>query len=158
MNYIVRQDIEKTIKEFSLNRNRIFEVSKQDYKQILKKIEQTFVLYGQTIHWANMGYYNQNFPVWTVDCRDNPFWFEKLNKIIPNPQNAVYVLFEEMGRQRPKYWVFEMYLEELIIILNESIVNDYYIISKKYDWLISENHHRIVSFVGKSFHLSPMKI
>ena len=105
-----------------------------------------------------MGYYNQNFPVWTVDCRDNPFWVEKLNKIIPNPQNTVYVLFEEIGRQRPKYWVFEMYLEELIVILNESIVNDYYIVSKKYDWLISENHHSIVSFVGKSFHLSPMKI
>lgn len=157
MNYIVRQDIEKTIKEFSLNRDRIFEVSKQDYKQILQKIEEIFVFHGETIHWANMGYYNPKLPVWTIDCRDNRLWFEKLNKIIPNPKSAVYVLFEEIGRQRPKYWVFEMYLEELNIILNESIVNDYYIVSKKYDWLISENHHDIVSFVGKGFHLSPIK-
>lgn len=157
MNYIVRKDIERTIKEFSLNRNRIFEVSKQDYKQILQKIEQTFVLYGQTIHWANMGYYNPKFPVWSVDCRDNRLWFEHLNKMIPNPKNAFYVLFEEIGRQRPKYWVFEMYLDELIVILNESIVNDYYIVSKKYDWLISENHHNIVSFVGKGFHLLTTK-
>ncbi len=157
MNYIVRKDIEKTIKKFSLNRDRIFEVSKQNYKQILQKIEETFVFHGETIHWANMGYYNPKFPVWCVDCRDNPSWFENLNKIIPNPKNTVYVLFEEIGRQRPKYWVFEMYLEELNVILSESIVNDYYIISKKYDWLISENHHNIVSFVGKDFHLSPMK-
>lgn len=157
MNYIVRKDIEKTIKEFALNRDRIFEVSKQDYRQILQKIEQTFVFHGGTIHWANMGYYNPKFPVWYVDCRDNQLWFENLNKIIPTPTNSFYVLFEEIGRQRPKYWVFEMYLEELNIILNESIVNDYYIVSKKYDWLISENHHVIVSFVGKGLRLSLMK-
>ena len=91
MNYIVRKDIEKTIKKFSLNRDRIFEVSKQNYKQILQKIEETFVFHGETIHWANMGYYNPKFPVWCVDCRDNPSWFENLNKIIPNPKNTVYV-------------------------------------------------------------------
>lgn len=156
MNDIVRADIEKTIKEFSLDRSRVFEVSKQKYEQILKKTEQTFVYHEGSIHWSNMGNYNPALPVWYKDCRDNRLWFENLDKIIPHPEGAVYVLFEER-RQRKKYWVFEMYLDELKVILGEAGYYDYYIVSKKYDWLISEDHHAIVSFVGDGFDLSWMK-
>lgn len=95
-----------------MDRSRVYEVSKQKYEQILKKIEQTFVYHGGTIHWSNMGNYNPALPVCYKNCRDNMLWFENLDKIVPNPENAVYELFEE-GRQRKKYWVFEMYLEEL---------------------------------------------
>ena len=157
MNDIVRVDIEKTIKEFSLDRNRVFEVTKQKYEQILRKIEQTFVYHEGTIHWANMGDYNPALPVWYKDCRDNMLWFEDLDQIIPHPESAVYVLFEE-SRQRAKYWVFEMYLEELKVILGEAeCYGDYYIVSKKYEWLISENHHAIVSIVGDCLDLSTLK-
>ena len=157
MNDIVREDIEKTIKEFCLDRSRVFEVSKQKYEQILKKIEQTFVYHGGTMHWSNMGNYNPALPIWYKDCRDNRLWFENLDKIIPHPESAVYVLFEEK-RQREKFWVFEMYLEELKVILGEAeCYGDYYIVSKKYEWLISEDHHDIVSFVGAGFDLSWMK-
>ncbi len=34
------------------------------------------------------------------------------------------------------------------LVLREGVIYDYYIISKKYKWLISKNHHMIVSFVG----------
>lgn len=152
----VRADIEKTIKEFSLDRSRVFEVSKQKYEQILKKIEQTFVYHEGTIHWSNMGNYNPALPVWYKDCRDNMLWFENLEKIIPDFESAVYVLFEE-SRQRTKYWLFEMYLEELKVILGEAGYYDYYIVSKKYEWLISENHHAIVSFVGDCLDISFFK-
>lgn len=148
----VRNEIENTIKEFFLDRSKAFEVSKQKYHSILEKIKGAFVCRNGTIHWANMGNYKPELPVRYVDCRDNMLWFEELDKIIPNPESAVYVLFEEV-RQRAKYWLYEMHIEELKVILSEAAVQDYYIVSKKYDWLISENHHEIVSFVGEGLRL-----
>ena len=50
---------------------------------------------------------------------------------------------------QPKYWLYEMCLPELITILDESSgLGDFYIVSKKYQWLISENHEEIASFLG----------
>ncbi|MFC2616103.1 MAG: DUF6756 family protein [Treponema sp.] len=33
-------------------------------------------------------------------------------------------------------------------------LNDFYIVSKKFDWLISECHEDVVSFVGKTLNIS----
>ena len=33
-------------------------------------------------------------------------------------------------------------------------LNDFYIVSKKFDWLISECHGDVVSFVGKTLNIS----
>lgn len=156
MDDAVRKNVEQIVKDFSLNRDRVFEVSKQSYDEITKKIEHTFVAHGGTIHWANMGNFKPNIPLLSVDCSSNTLWFEKLDEMIP-PQNAVYVLLEEY-RQNPKYWLYEMHLEELKVMLRElEFLKDYHIVSKKYDWLISENHHGIVSFVGDKLNLSSIK-
>ena len=51
---------------------------------------------------------------------------------------------------QPKYWVYEMFLEELIIILSEVWgLDDFYIVSKKYEWLITECHEDMVSLCRK---------
>lgn len=150
-----RNNVEQIIKEFSLDRKRVFEVPKYKYKEIIKSIERTFVKNDKSIHWANLGHYKPELTVQYVDCGDDMLWFKKLNKIVLKPENAVYVLLEEWGRGDDKYWVYEMHLKELILILSElEFLEDYYIISKKLDWLISENHHMLVSFVGDKFDLS----
>ena len=51
----MRNDVENIIKEFHLDRKRIFEVSKFKYASIIHQIEKTFVKNGQHIHWSNMG-------------------------------------------------------------------------------------------------------
>lgn len=157
MDDAVRKNIEQIIKDFSLDRNKVFEVSKQKYSEILKKITYTFSLNNETIHRANMGHYKQGLSVTASDCSNNTLWFEKLGEIIPRSENAFYVLTEEC-RQRPKYWVYEMHTQELKTILREAeFLNDYYIVSKKFDWLISENHHGIVSFIGDRLNLSTVE-
>lgn len=157
MNNDVRNNVEQIIKIFSLDRHRVFEVSKQKYEEVLKKIEHTFVIHNRTIHWANMGNFKPELRCRNIDCRDNILWFEKLDEIIPYSE-MVYVLLEEC-RPRPKYWLYEMYLEELKVILGEmAFLEDYYIVSKKYEWLISENHHGVVSFVGNGFDFGKIEI
>lgn len=154
MSISIREEIEQTIKEFSLN--RLFfhehEVSKISYAAILEKIEKSFIWHGRTIHWANIE--NRFAPQLSYKTKyigDNYLWFEQLPDIIPNKENPFYVLFEDSKNMQPKYWLYEACLNELIVILREvSGIADYYLVSKKMDWLISECHEDIVYFVGDS--------
>ena len=51
--------------------------------------------------------------------------------------------------------VYELCIPELICIIgNVNCLDDFYIVSKKFDWLISENHEDIVSFVGATLDIS----
>lgn len=145
-----RNEISRCIRENNIDKSRFFEASKQSYAQIIKNIENAFVDKSKSwdagIHWANMGNYKRDIPL-SIKTVENQAWVEKLRQIIPD--EAVYVLFEDTKSYEPKYWLYEACVSELITVLSECVLwGDFYIVSKKYDWLISLNHHDILSFVG----------
>ncbi len=152
----IRTEIERIIKENHIERSRCFECSKINYSSIIKKIEQTFVLYGGNIHWSNMGHgFNPQWPCKTKNISEDKMWITKLPRILPKSEKNVYVLFEDIKNYQPKYWLYEMYIPELVCIIGEVYgLGDYYVVSKKFDWLISECHEDVVSFVGSSLNLS----
>lgn len=123
----MRNEVERIIKEFSLDRKRVFEVSKLSYAKIKKQIEYTFVHHGKDIHWANMGNYKKHLPTLVINCSENMEWVTQLEEIIPQSDEPFYVLVE--GDHN--YWVYEMHTKELITILLEAYgLDDYYIVSK----------------------------
>ena len=145
----MRDDVESAIKEKKLDRSRIFKVSKIKYANIIRKIEHTFVLDGGDIHWSNMGNgFQQHLSCHYVNFTNQPLWYHHLPNIVPHLEEPVYVLFEDTKNYEPKYWLYEMWIKEFMMLLDELNPNDFYIVSKKYDWLISENHEDVVSFVG----------
>lgn len=151
----IRNEIEKVIKDNHIDRSNCFECSNITYDSIIKKIEQTFVLNGGNIHRSNMGSFNKKLACSTIDISENRMWVAKLPDIIPENDNPVYVLFEDSVNYKPKYWIYEMRIPELICIIGEAYgINDFYIVSKKFNWLISECHEDVVSFVGDSLCLS----
>ncbi len=153
--YYIRNEIERAIKEGNINRLNCFECSKSTYSSIIKKTEQTFVHKGGNIHWSNMGRFNPKLKCITKDVSKDRMWVKKLPEIIPRKDSAVYALFEDTLSYQPKYWVYEMCIPELIYIIGEiNGLEDFYIVSKKFEWLISENHEEIVSFVSDSLKLS----
>ena len=152
----IRSEIERVIKEHGIDRSRCFECSKITYSGIIKKVEQRFVLYGGNLHWSNLE--NRFNPEWICknkNISEDRMWVSKLPQIIPETEHPVYVLFEDSKNFKPKYWVYEMYIPELICMIGEVFtLGDFYIVSKKFDWLISECHEDIVSFVGNTLDLS----
>lgn len=154
--HTVRDEIENVIKEYNMDRSRISEVSKLKYQGIISMVEKKFVKNCGDIHWVNTtGRYNDNLPCRYVYIGDDYLWVEHLEEIIPDGETKVYALFEDTLNWQPKYWVYEMCIPELIkIILEAEGLSDFYIISKKYLWLISENHEDIASFVGHGLKLS----
>lgn len=149
----MRKTIENIIKEFNLDRTRIFEVSHLKYNEIIKKVESKFVRNSGELHWSNLtNRFNPSLSHFSKSIGKNPLWFQHLDKFIPD--TLCYVLFEDCKSMKPKYWLYEMYPKEIIIILNESSPKDFYIVSKKFDWLISECHEDIVVVVGTEMNIT----
>jgi len=102
------------------------------------------------LYWANTNDgFRQDIPVIYVfqegvnDCLSYE-WIERLPEIVRC--DKVYLLLEE-GSQ--KYWIAESSPSVVGMIINEAIGHtDYYITDKKFNWLISANHHNIVQFIG----------
>ena len=151
----MREAIEKVIKDFNLDRTRIYEVSHLKYADIIKKIENTFIKNGGILHWSNIeNRFNPSFSLKTQYIGNNRLWYQSLTKILPNTLH--YVLFEDAVNFHTKYWVYEMFPNEIITVIGESVPSpdDFYIVSKKFEWLISECHEDIVYFVGDKIDIS----
>ena len=111
--------------------------------------------WNENIHWASMGNYNKKLNCVSVAMKDWSAWMAKLPNIIPSPKNPLYVLFEDRKSNEPKYWLYEAVLSVLTVAMNESyLLCDFYIVSKKYDWLISICHEEIISYVGDCLNLN----
>lgn len=144
-----RDETEQLIKELSISRTHFHEVSKISYQRISKKITDCFVDQRyRTIHWANMGHYKKELPVQFVDISKDKFWYHRLEKIF-SPDMTVYFMLEDTKAYRPKYWLYEARIHELIMLLDKAFFYDFYIVSKKFQWLFSENHEEVLSIVGK---------
>lgn len=82
-------------------------------------------------------------------------WIEKLPEIVKCEK--VYLLLEE-DRQSVKYWIAECSPAVVPLIINEALgMIDYYITDKKFNWLITENHHDIVQFIGEGLDVEIIK-
>lgn len=85
------------------------------------------------------------------DTSKDRMWVTKLPMILSDSEELVYILFEDSKNYQPKYWVYEMCIPKLICIIGQVYgLDDFYVVSKKFEWLISECHEDIVSFVGNS--------
>ena len=139
----IRTEVENAIKRFGLSRQRAFEVSKLEYESIIRRIEKRFVRNDGCLHWSNINGFKPGIGNVDVDSRGLLQWYHFIGGIFGD--GPAYVLLED---DFDKLWVYEMYHSEMCRILDECQVCDIYIVSKKLDWLISENHSGVLCFVG----------
>lgn len=55
----------------------------------------------------------------------------------------------DIKNEKPKYWLYESDLYSAISILNEMYLFDFYLVDKKYNYLISEEHSGVLVSVGE---------
>lgn len=137
------------------------------YKTITEKFADKTKTWKKGLHWANTNGYSPKSMKNFKGCYpvDYSTWFFQLPEIIPEDK-MVYFLIDQGSFSSligyDKFWIFEGFIPELIRVLD--ILNhsafldlgwlDYYIVSKKFEWIIGFNHHDIVSFVGNGLNLS----
>lgn len=154
----------KLIEECEISKEHFHKVDVNKYKNIYYKITEKFVDKTKTwkngLHWANTNGYSPKSMENLLGCYyvDYSKWFYQLPQIIPN-DDMVYFLIDFGGDwyTGEKFLIFESCIPELIkvlALLNQTAFfdmghSDYYIVSKKYKWIIGFNHHDVVSFVGE---------
>lgn len=139
----IRKEVENAIKQLGISRERAAEVSKLEYESILRRIEKAFVRNDGSLHWSNLGDFKPALKTVAIDSQGRLQWYYHLAATLPDA--PVYVLLED---DNDKFWVYEMYPAEMCAILDECSLCDIYISSKKFDWLVSENHSGGLYFVG----------
>lgn len=130
------------------------------YRKITDKFADKTKIWKNGLHWANTNGYSPKSMNDLLGCCsvDYATWFYQLPQIIPAEDNMVYFLIDRGGDWYlgEQFWMFEACISELVqvlALLTESAFlglggSDYYIVSKKYKWIIGMKHHDVVSFVG----------
>ena len=159
--YFVESEL---LQKCNISKARFHKVRGSQWKGVYQAITEKFADKTKTwkngLHWANINGYSPKSMKDLVGCYsvDYATWFYQLPQIVPE-DDMVYFLIDNgsywyVGEQ---FWIFESGISELtkvLSVLNQSAFLDlgwldYYIVSKKYKWIIGVNHHDVVSLVGE---------
>ncbi len=153
------------IRECRFSKDRFHKVRNDQWKDVYQKISQKYADKTRTwkngLHWANTDGYSPKSMKDFVGCFsvEHATWFHLLPQIIPD-EHMVYFLIDigdHSWHLGEAFWIFESCIPELVgalDLLNDTAFlsrgwPDYYIVSKKYQWIIGFNHHDVVSCVGE---------
>lgn len=142
-NYRIRDEIEEIIKEDNIDRSKFHEISKYSYEKILRKFYYTFFEYDKNIRYTepkkiDLSYAWLNFrrdlktsEIIQVHYDDSDI--DAIKSLVPDYSDEK-VFFVIVGEG----WVYEGEISEILKVfpLEIGIKTDYYIISKKFDWVV----------------------
>lgn len=139
---MLRSKIQETIKSLSMSESQLKEVSKQHWQQIIDKIEKTFI--------SKEKYNSNTYPYWEK-LKGNCFsiFFEEDDAstaldMLVNRDEKIWLLVQ--GDR--KIWLYEGDIESIKKLIGECYAFEYYLVSKKFSWLLCENHHGCLIGVG----------
>lgn len=155
-----RVEIQKYCEEKQIGKDRFHLVHISKWENIYDHVTDQFIDkrsgYKKELHWLNTnGVFRKERPVVHIfDSREQWDWILQLPDLLARPEQMVYLLVEE-GR---KFWIFEGVPDVVAEIIYEGLCyEDYYITDRKYEWMITCNHHLGILFAGKGFNMKAVK-
>lgn len=123
------------------------------YERVLERFVDERYARNRGLYWSNIenGFQKNMKRIYAfaegVENNASYEWIEKLPEIVKCEK--VYLLLED-DEGDAKYWITECSPAVVHLIINEALEPiDYYITDKKFRWLITENHHDFVQFIGE---------
>lgn len=141
-----RIDIEEAKQALNLSQNDFRLVSLHEYERILIAIIDKFTTLGK----KGLGYYwwwdSLKKPISSIQMEYAP---AVLTKLVP-PQETVWFIAEDWlsTKLHGKFWLYEGKVAAVTELLGEMYGFEYYVVSKKFEWLLGEDHHGILIGVG----------
>lgn len=141
--YRIRDEIEEIIKEENIDRNSLYEVSKFSYENILRKFYYTFFEYDKNVRYAEQKkidlsyawlYFRKNLNhSETIQVNYDDSDIDAIKNLIPDYSDEKSCFCIVDGG-----WVYEGKISEILKVFPSEIgiKTDYYIISKKFDWVV----------------------
>ncbi|MET3195743.1 DUF6756 family protein [Gottfriedia sp. OAE603] len=146
MKYVVRTEINSILNEKMIPKELLSEVGKHHWENITQKFKQTFIKkphYTFQVSWYWQFLKNDSYSLHFI----NDDAYKHLHKLIDENEKIFFMVEENSAK--PKFWVYEGNIKMIQKVIEESFAFEYYIFSKKFDWLICENHHGVLSGVGE---------
>lgn len=142
-----RADIEEAVKALRLSANTFRLVSLHEYEPILVSILERFTTLGKK--GVNYSWWWGSFkePHASIHVTYPP---DVLQKLVPH-QERVWFVAEDWRRTKRhgNFWLYEGTVAAITKLLGEMHGFEYYIVSKKLEWLLGEDHHGVLIGVGQ---------
>ena len=141
----LRKEILNICKRIDASEQRFKPVPMQDWESIQDKILQKFC-YPNRIGWIWERLKEDSY---TVQFNYNNV-IDKLSHLLADSE-IVWLFLNETVTEQTKYWFYEGYVSDIISVLKESkLIDEVYIASKKYEWLLCVNHHDYIIATGST--------
>ncbi|MEH2231071.1 MAG: DUF6756 family protein [Nostoc sp.] len=143
-----RVDIEETIKTLNLSCNDFRLVSLHEYEEILVSILERFTSLGKKglnycCWWGSF-----KEPSCSIHLEYAP---DFLKELVPLEETVWFVTEDwKRTKQHGNYWLYQGKLVVIADLIAEMYGFEYYIVSKKFEWLLGEDRHGVLIGVGQS--------
>ncbi|GHU65736.1 hypothetical protein AGMMS49983_13980 [Clostridia bacterium] len=142
----LRVQIKKTIEEHHLD---IVALNIYEWRAVENRIAEHFIGTKNTeLFWMWENHITSNFKQYSKQVSE----FSELSRILKNVINHDEVLWLFLGdtlHGQTKFWGYSGNIEPIVALLEELPPLDFYIVSKKLEWLIGQNHHDILFGFGE---------
>jgi hypothetical protein len=141
----LRDTLNEATKSLALDAQRFRLLGPHEYEPVLRAVAEQFLDVGR----KGLNYYRwwENFKGSTASFQASNA-YKLLAKLLPHNQ-ALWFIAEDSSKKNAPFWVYEADAEAIVQVLAESHQFEYYIVSKKRDWLLCENHHEVLMAVGE---------
>ncbi len=141
----LRDDINIVVKNLHLSNEDFQLVRLSRYRQILISILRKFtnLKESQINSW------------WWNSFSEPTYYFQPENvfnalALLINAKENVWFIIEDDSeeKERDHYWLYEGKIQAIISVLKELPFTEYYVVSKKLEWILCENHHNLLIGCG----------
>jgi hypothetical protein len=141
----LRETLTETATDLALDDKRFRLLGPHEYQSVLSVVAEHFLDVGA----KGLDYYAwwENFKGSTASFHTRHA-YKLLAKLLP-PDQALWFIAEDSNKKNAGFWVYEADAEAIVQVLAQSHRFEYYVVSKKRDWLLCENHHEVLIAVGE---------
>lgn len=144
----LRKEIEKIRKDFSLTDVQFQPLGLNEWHEIENKIYQTFC--KLTHHKSRPVWLWEHFKLDTFSVSTEQKHNLYLDKLVDNSE-TVWFFVNETVNEEDKFWFYQGQIKSIQTIIAEACyIDELYLVSKKYDWLLCINHHDILIATGQT--------
>jgi hypothetical protein len=141
----LRKILTETAAALTLDSGRFRLLSPHEYEPVLRVVTEQFL---------NVGTRGLDYHRWWENFKGNTASFQTHGayKLLPEllpPDQALWFIAQDSSKKNACFWVYEADAEAIVQVLAESPHFEYYVVSKKRDWLLCENHHEVLIAVGE---------
>jgi len=142
-----RDELTATIAALGLE-PKVEQVSLHRYQAILQRVSSQFTTLGQNANKTRWWWEHLTNPITTLQPYDP---VETLRLLIP-ANEQVWFIAEDWSHTKSdgQFWLYESTIESISKLVNASRTFEFYVVSKKYSWLVCVNHHGYVIASGQA--------